>query len=199
MHYISSPLVKFLIRLSVGFVLSVFIVESALPQTKGILGQKAPAWKVEQWTNIGQLKESIDVSDFDGKVLYLYCFQSWCPGCHKYGFPTLQKLIASYKNNKYVEFVAVHTTVECYHTNTFESAQRTAKQYELNIPIGHSGTAGKRSQLMRDYRTGGTPWTVIIDQNGVVKYNDFHITVAQATDLIDKLILNEEKQVDKIN
>ncbi|MEE8405393.1 MAG: TlpA family protein disulfide reductase, partial [candidate division Zixibacteria bacterium] len=110
-----------------------------------------------------------------------------------------QKLIAAYKDNESVEFVAVQTTFEGYHTNTFESAKRTAKQYELNIPIGHSGTAGIRSQLMRDYRTGGTPWTVIIDQNGVVKYNDFHITVTQANDLIDKLILNEEKLVDKIN
>ena len=163
----------------------------------GILGKTAPLWNVDNWTNLPADAESINVSDYQGKVVYLYCFQSWCPGCHKYGFPTLQKLIASYKDNKKVEFVAVQTTFEGYHTNTFESAKRTAKQYELNIPIGHSGTAGKRSQLMRDYRTGGTPWTVIIDQNGVVKYNDFHIKVAQATDLIDKLI--EDKLVEKIN
>ena len=162
----------------------------------GILGKPAPSWIVDNWTNLPADAESINVSDYQGKVIYLYCFQSWCPGCHKYGFPTLQKLIAFYKDNKKVEFVAVQTTFEGYHTNTFESAKRTAKQYELDIPIGHSGTAGKRSQLMRDYRTGGTPWTVIIDQNGIVRYNDFHIKVAQAADLIDKLI--EDKKVEQI-
>ena len=170
---------------------------SAQKAKSGILGKPAPAWIVDNWTNLTDDIESIDVSDYDGKVLYLYFFQSCCPGCHKYGFPTLQKLIASYKNNKNIEFVAVQTTFEGFHTNTFESAKRTAKQYELDIPIGHSGTAGIRSQLMHDYRSGGTPWTVIIDQNGVVQYNDFHIKVAQATNLIDKLI--EETLVEKIN
>ncbi len=183
-----------------AIILSITIFNASAQRAElGILGKPAPSWIVDNWTNLPADAESINVSDYRGKVIYLYCFQSWCPGCHKYGFPTLQKLIASYKNNKDVEFVAVQTTFEGYHTNTFESAQRTAKQYELNIPIGHSGTAGKRSQLMRDYRTGGTPWTIIIDQAGVVQYNDFHIKVAQATDLIDKLILNEEKPVDNIN
>jgi len=180
-----------------AIILSVTVSNASAQQARsGILGKPAPAWIVDNWTNLADDIESIDVSDYDGKVLYLYFFQSWCPGCHKYGFPTLQKLIASYKNNKNVEFVAVQTTFEGYHTNTFESAKRTARQYELDIPIGHSGTAGVRSQLMRDYRSGGTPWTIVIDQSGIVRYNDFHIKVAQATDLIDKLI--EETLVEQI-
>ena len=43
----------------------------------GILDQKAPAWKIDAWRNLPQGKESIDVSDFKGKVLYVFCFQSW--------------------------------------------------------------------------------------------------------------------------
>jgi len=163
----------------------------------GILGKPAPSWIVDNWTNLPADAESINISDYQGKVIYLYCFQSWCPGCHKYGFPTLKKLLNIYKDITDVRFIAVQTTFEGFHTNTFESAKRTARQYELNIPIGHSGTAGKRSQVMRDYRTGGTPWTVIIDQNGIVQYNDFHIKVAQATDLIDKLI--EDTLMEKID
>ena len=182
-----------------AIILSVTISNASAQQaSSGILGKPAPVWVVDNWTNLADDIESIDVSDYDGKVLYLYFFQSWCPGCHKYGFPTLQKLIASYKNNKNIEFVAIQTTFEGFHTNTFESAQRTARQYELDIPIGHSGTAGVRSQMMRDYRSGGTPWTIIIDQSGIIRYNDFHIKVAQAIDLIDNLILTEDTQVEKI-
>ena len=32
------------------------------------------------------------MADFRGKVVYLYFFQSWCPGCHRHGFPTLQAM-----------------------------------------------------------------------------------------------------------
>ena len=28
---------------------------------------------------------------------------------------------------------------------------------------------------MRDYRTGGTPWIVLVDPTGQVAFNDYHI------------------------
>ncbi|MCH7878660.1 MAG: redoxin domain-containing protein, partial [candidate division Zixibacteria bacterium] len=62
----------------------------------GILDRPAPDWSVEKWHNLPPGKQSLDISDYKGKVLYLYCFQSWCPGCHKHGFPTLQKMLANF-------------------------------------------------------------------------------------------------------
>ncbi|RLE25610.1 MAG: hypothetical protein DRJ65_07355 [Acidobacteria bacterium] len=32
----------------------------------------------------------MDISDFRGKVVYLFFFQHRCPACHKHGFPTLK-------------------------------------------------------------------------------------------------------------
>ena len=43
-------------------------------------------------------------------------------------------------------------------------------------------------QIMRDYRSGGTPWTVIINQEGKVIYNHFHIEPDQAVTLIEQLL-----------
>ncbi|NIR52253.1 hypothetical protein GWO43_27040 [candidate division KSB1 bacterium] len=60
---------------------------------RGILKQEAPSWEVEKWFNLPEKKGRLDVTDFKGRVVYLYCFQSWCPGCHKYGFPTLKQVI----------------------------------------------------------------------------------------------------------
>jgi hypothetical protein len=40
---------------------------------------------------------------------------------------------------------------------------------------------------MRAYRTGGTPWTIIIDRDGVVRYNDFRVKPKAAISLINKL------------
>ncbi|MCH7870168.1 MAG: TlpA family protein disulfide reductase [Planctomycetes bacterium] len=154
----------------------------------GILNKPAPGWGVKKWLNLADGVRSLDVSDFKGKVLYLYCFQSWCPGCHSHGFPTLQKMIKRYQGNDDVVFVAVQTVFEGFGSNTFEHAKRIAKRYDLDIPIGQSGENGKRSPLMRAYRTGGTPWTVIIDRNGVVRFNDFHAKEPQASELIDRLL-----------
>ena len=155
---------------------------------RGVLGEKAPSLGVTTWLNLPEGKDSLDVSDYKGKVVYLYGFQSWCPGCHKYGFPTLTKLIEHYKNNNEVAFVAVQTVFEGFSTNTPQRAKETAQRYGLTIPVGHSGSANERSTVMLRYRTGGTPWTVIIDREGTVRYNDFHIAPNDAIALIGSLL-----------
>ena len=85
--------------------------------------------------------------------------------------------------------------LEGFHTNTPAKTLATAERYGLAIPVGHSGSEGQRSRLMRDYRTGGTPWTVVIDRDGTVRYNDFHITPSAGEKLIKRLL---EKPVDVI-
>jgi len=153
----------------------------------GVLDAPAPAWKADTWFNLPKGQDSLDVADYRGKVVYLYGFQSWCPGCHSQGFPTLQKLIEKFGKADDVAFVAVQTTFEGFSTNTAAKAKATGERYSLAIPIGHSGSEGKRSALMQAYKTGGTPWTIIIDKDGVVRYNDFHITPAQGERLISAL------------
>jgi hypothetical protein len=41
---------------------------------------------------------------------------------------------------------------------------------------------------MRNYRSGGTPWTVFIDPSGRVVYNNFHLDVKPAVELIENLL-----------
>ena len=53
---------------------------------------KAPEFHVNNWINSkGNKTEEIKLSDFKGKFKILYCFQSWCPGCHSKGLPDLKK------------------------------------------------------------------------------------------------------------
>ncbi len=160
---------------------------TAGPPRPGIEGQKAPSWGVGQWINLPPGTSTIDVGDFQGKVVYLYGFQSWCPGCRRYGFPTLNTLLGEYDDAEDVAFVAVQTVFEGFSTNTARRAWETARQFDLDIPVGHDGKAGVGSVLMRRYRTGGTPWVVIIDKKGTVRFNDFHITPANAQRLIEQL------------
>ena len=162
--------------------------ETQMMPKVGILGRQAPRWQVDQWFNPPEGRDGIDVSDFRGKVLYLYGFQSWCPGCHRYGFPTMQRLIDHYRGNDDVAFVAIQTTFEGFTTNDADGAKRTVERYGLTIPVGHSGSRGRRSPIMQQYRTGGTPWIVLIDRTGRVRFNDFHIELTRAIEMIDTML-----------
>ena len=172
-----------------GFLRVLAVAQSMVKQPlRGILGQPAPSLGVDMWYNLPEGRESADVNDYKGKVVYLYGFQSWCPGCHRLGFPTLVELIEHYEGNEDVAFIAVQTTFEGFGTNTPEKAKETADHYGLSIAVGHSGTSHQPSTVMKRYRTGGTPWTVIIDRHGVVRFNDFHVQSDAAVALIDRLL-----------
>ena len=152
----------------------------------GIENQKAPSFGVDTWIQTNG-KKSLDIEDFKGKVLYLYGFQSWCPGCHKHGFPTLKELAKHYKGDDKVAFVAIQSAFEGHFFNSVTAAEKIISLYSLDMPVGHSGSSEKRSEFMLNYRTGGTPWTVIIDKNGIVRYNNFHAEVDDIIKFMDKL------------
>lgn len=51
--------------------------QAAQRPRRGIVGKMAPAWKVNRWFNLPAGKRRLDVTDFRGKVVYLFFFQSW--------------------------------------------------------------------------------------------------------------------------
>lgn len=111
----------------------------------GITNETAPAWGVMTWFNLPPGKNKVDIQDFAEKIIYLFCFQSWCPGCHSHGFPTLLKVRDQFSTDSDVAFVAIQTVFEGFEVNTPESAQETARQYQLTNPVGHD--AGPDGQL----------------------------------------------------
>lgn len=160
--------------------------QSGEKPVRGIVGQRAPEWDVAQWHQLPEGKEDLDIADYRGKVLYLYFFQSWCPGCHSRGFPTLKKLHDKYKDDPNVAFVVIQSTFEGHRINTAEKLAPTARKYDLSIPFGQS--AGKGTPpIMRKYRSGGTPWVVLIDKAGQVQFNGFGVEPEKAVAAIERL------------
>ncbi len=159
--------------------------------TYGIEGLNAPAFLVDQWVDTdGNKTEPIELSDFDGKFKVIYCFQSWCSGCHSRGLPALQKITEALGENDSVIFLAVQTVFEGYDSNTYEKMVETQKQYDLKIPFGHDPgdtSSHNRSKMMYHYRTGGTPWFILIDQKNKVVFNDFHLNVENAIAFLKKM------------
>ena len=138
----------------------------------GIDGFKAHEFGVDQWVDAnGDSINPIKLSDYDGKFKVVYCFQSWCPGCHSRGFPALQEMAQALKNNKNVAFIAIQTVFEGHHENTFDKIIEIQEKYGLKIPFGHDPgdiNSQNRSKIMQHYRTGGTPWFIFIDQNNKI-------------------------------
>lgn len=148
----------------------------AQDQEHGIKGQEAPDWDIDQWIDGNGQNADYQLSDFRDQVTVVFCFQSWCPGCHKYGFPNLKHLVNAFKQDKGIRFVAVQTVFEGFETNTSDKLQEMQQRYELNIPFGHDDGGGhsqEPSHVLSRYRTGGTPWFIVIDKNQQVVFNHY--------------------------
>ena len=122
-----------------------------------------------------------------GKWIYLKCFQDWCPACHSVGFPNLQKLKAAFPDDSKIVAAVIQTTFEGHSVNNAEALRKNQLRYDLNLPFGHDpgdsslphNTPGRFPKTMVSYRTGGTPWITIVDPNGMVVYDGFHIDIDQ--------------------
>ena len=86
-----------------------------------------------------------------------------------------------------VAFVTIQTTFEGHSINDSSKLKEIAERYQLKIPFGQSDGKSGLPDIMRKYKTGGTPWTVIIDKKGKVRFNDFHISSAKAVSMIEAL------------
>lgn len=145
----------------------------------GIEGQQAPELRVPEWleNTDGELR----LADITTPLIVLYNFQSWCPGCHSHGFPAIVALKDDLEERglaDQVTFIVVQTVFEGHDENTAEKARASVAQHGLtDIALGHD--AGHPPTIMADYRTGGTPWTVLIGPDRRVMFNDFSIDAAQ--------------------
>jgi thiol-disulfide isomerase/thioredoxin len=147
----------------------------------GITGRAAPELQVDYWIDRDGQDSRFQLADQQGKWVFLKCFQSWCPGCHAHGFPALKQISDALADNPKVAFAGIQTVFEGHYTNTVDMVREIQLRYDLQMPMGHDpGLEGGHPQTMVDYRTGGTPWMILINPERQVVYNDFGIDVDKA-------------------
>ncbi len=154
--------------------------------------QKAPKLLVDQWIDEnGKERGPVSLEDYKDTFKVIYCFQDWCPGCHKKGLPDLQKMVNALKDKKDVAFFAIQTVFEGHEQNSYDKIKKVQAQYDLQIPFGHDpGDASSNftSKTMRDFKTGGTPWFLWIDKHNNIVFSDFHLNVDAAIEVLQKHI-----------
>ena len=152
-----------------------------------LVGRRARPVHFARWTQ-GD-RPPISVQGSRGKVLVMYAFQGWCPGCQKRGFPVTRALERIYAERPDVEFVYVQSPFEGHFTNDFDRAKRERFNWHIQRPVAQdSVNENGRPSLMQAYRTAGTPWHVIIDKGGIVRFNDFTRNTQGFRRLIDSLL-----------
>lgn len=148
----------------------------------GIAGKRAPELRVPHW--ISNVEGDLRLEDINEPIIYLFSFQSWCPGCHHHGFPALRSVRTALTTQGLVDrvrFVVVQTAFEGRNDNTPDAAKKSMRDHDLtDIALGHDSQDPPK--LMADYRAGGTPWTVIIGPrpDRSVLFNDFHVDADNA-------------------
>lgn len=166
--------------------------EEANPLEKGIAGEQAPEFIVEEWIQLPDGKESLSINDFKGKVLVMLFFQSTSKGSIDVAFPRFQQLVQHYSGNDKVQFVAVQTAFSSLLDNTADKLKPTADKFGLNnVPFGHytyTASYPGMGGLRGTYKSPHVPWFVVVGPEGEVKYNGTQISVEMSIVNIDEMI-----------
>jgi thiol-disulfide isomerase/thioredoxin len=145
----------------------------------GIVGLPAPPLENVRWIDDhGDQRSSLTLAKLGRGFRILYFFQDWCAGCHAHGFPTFVTL-AEQLRDKDVGFAAIQTVFEGSDVNTFDRLRENQRRYGLRVPFGHAiaepASTDAVPMIMKAYRSGGTPWFVVIAPDGRVAYNGFRL------------------------
>ena len=150
--------------------------------TPGIEGRLAPELEVDYWIDANGKPASFTLAEHEGKWVFLKCFQNWCPGCHKSGFPTLKAFSDRFHDHPEVAIAGIQTVFEGYSSNTRGDVRALQVRYKLPIIMGHdpgNPDTHEVGSTMANYQTGGTPWLILINPAGVVVYNHFHVNTEE--------------------
>ena len=95
----------------------------------------------------------------------------------------LEKRFAKAKD---VVLFHLHTVWEAENVNTPKRGHSEIKANGIKAPFAYDGhvDGARTSVFMHTYGTGGTPWSVVIDQKGKVRFS----AVTPAADQLVKLI-----------
>jgi thiol-disulfide isomerase/thioredoxin len=162
---------------------------SAAPEGYGIKGAYAPELEIDYWIDAHGDSSSFKLADHEDKWVFLKCFQNWCPGCHSHGLPAVKKISEAMADNDKIVFAGIQTTFEGHGFNTVDKVRDIQLQYDLKMSMGHDPgkNNGGRPKTMTAYRTGGTPWMILISPDRQVVYNDFGINADSAIDFLQKV------------
>ncbi|MFN3958743.1 MAG: TlpA disulfide reductase family protein [Parvularculaceae bacterium] len=131
----------------------------------------APEWRIQHWFNV---KAPLSVAALRGKVIFVTAFQMLCPGCVSHGLPQAMRARAAFDAGD-LAVVGLHTVFE-HHAAQGGRTPLAAFLHEqrIDFAVGVDAPAdGGVPLTMRAYQMQGTPTTILIDRNGMLRMQKF--------------------------
>ncbi|MCA9741421.1 MAG: TlpA family protein disulfide reductase [Deferribacteres bacterium] len=122
--------------------------------------------------------KTVSLKDYKGKVVLLDFWASWCVPC-KDEFPFLVKLQKKLQNKNFT-VLAVNVDVELEKMQNFVAKQEAAPTFPIIFDA--------QGALPRLYDVDGMPTTVLIDQDGVIRYRHTGFTEKEKKQIVDEVI-----------
>lgn len=139
-----------------------------------VLGRAAPELLVEKWALPGEATPP-RLSALKGKVVAMLFFQATCRSCHNVGFPLMQEIEKQLGANPDLTTLYLQTTFEAHGENTFDAGRATVAKYGLKGPFAQDRRMPGSivPATFQRFRAGMSPWIVIVDREGVVRYSGY--------------------------
>ncbi len=138
-----------------------------------------------KWYDSKDKVHKLSEKDFSKKITVLKFFKSNCPGCLSFGLPLAKKVSDHYKSDTKVQVLIAQTVFSGFRTNTKSKLKDIRKRFNLDVLMAQDDLGGKGSSLIGKYRAQGTPWFVILDENGKVLLSDYRVSFKGLKNLID--------------
>ncbi|MGM0582424.1 MAG: TlpA family protein disulfide reductase [Bacteroidota bacterium] len=120
--------------------------------------------KTEDFEMLNEKGETVRISDYKDKIVYLNFWGTWCKPCIA-NIPDLNKFIESYQGNK--EVVFINLAIKSKEENWKESIQKfDLKGLNLFIPKGEN-----HDRIRAKFGVGGLPHYAIIGKENILKVN----------------------------
>ena len=129
-----------------------------------VLGQQAPALVVEEWLG----SQDVTLADLKGKVVLIDFFQIICPGCND-AKPKIAAMQEKY-GDQGLETIGLAVAFELHDSQKPDRVKSHLAENPYSYPVAIDKDQEKTFEA---YRAMGTPWTILIDREGTVRYASF--------------------------
>jgi DsbE subfamily thiol:disulfide oxidoreductase len=146
--------------------------EKSTPTTSAKIGATAANFQLPALSG-----ESVALSDYEGQVILVNTWATWCPPC-KAEMPAIHEFYQAHQNDGFV-VLAINSQEDAATVQRFINAQG------FTFPV----LLDTQASVLNQYKVRGLPTSFVIDRDGVIRYiHSGAITRQQLEDVISPLL-----------
>ena len=159
-------------------VFSLLALFTATAQAESLVGSPAP-----DSLGTNDDKREVHVSDYQGKVVVLTFWASWCGYCLK-ELPILENLQRRTGNER-IAVIAVNTDTD---HDKYRAMRRRMKDFQLTMTVD-----SKKEGIAENYRVSGLPHMVLLDKQGQVAF----VHTGYSEDMLPRFVYEINELLDR--